>query len=141
MKKEKIISLFILLFAFGFLFINLYHVQAEDYGLEETMGVGNLSSAFNKSEVDTRQPGGFLSFKSGQIVGSLLSFIGVVFMVLIIYAGLSWMISGGNESRVEKSKNLMVAAVIGLVIVLSAYAITAFIGREITVTAPLGGVK
>jgi len=135
MKTKKIISaLFILFTIFSF-----SPVLADSYGLNETVGQGNLSSAFNKDQVDTRKPGGFLAYKSGQLIGSLLSFIGVVFMVLIIAAGFKWMTSGGNQTKVDKAKDLLIAAVIGLVIVLSAYAITAFIGREITNTAPLGG--
>lgn len=137
--KKKILSLVFLLS----LFLGINQVLAAttnsgDYGLTDTMKEGNLSSAFNKTEVDKRTAGGFLSYKSGQLVGALLSFIGVVFMVLIIAAGLMWMTSGGNQSKVDKAKDLMIAAIIGLVIVLSAYAITAFIGREITNTAPLG---
>jgi hypothetical protein len=41
------------------------------------------------------------------------------------------MLARGNEQEVEKAKNLIQAAVIGLMIVLSAYAITAFIGQAI----------
>jgi hypothetical protein len=39
-----------------------------------------------------------------------------------------WMTSGGNEERVKKAKQILIAAIIGLVIILSAYAITNFIG-------------
>ena len=67
----------------------------------------------------------------GRVVGVALSFIGIIFFVLMIYAGFSWMLARGNESEVQKAKSLIEAAIVGLVIVLSAYAITSFIGGEL----------
>ena len=64
----------------------------------------------------------------GKVVGALLSFIGVVFLILMIYGGFMWMLARGNEQEVAKAKDLIFAAVIGLIIVLSAYAITSYIG-------------
>lgn len=68
----------------------------------------------------------------GKIVGAALSFLGVVFFVLIIYGGYMWMFSMGNEQTVGKAKDIIMAAVIGLVIVLLAYVITAYIGGLFT---------
>ena len=68
----------------------------------------------------------------GTVVGAGLAFVGVLFFILMIYGGLLWMTAQGNEQQVTKAKDLIIAAVVGLVIVLSAYAITAYIGGEIT---------
>lgn len=67
----------------------------------------------------------------GKILGSALGFVGTIFFVLIIYAGLTWMMSAGNEETVTRAKKILTAAIIGLVIVLSAYAITTFIGTNL----------
>lgn len=61
------------------------------------------------------------------IIRVVLSFLGVVFVILIIYSGLRWMTSAGNEEQIAKSKRTMVAAIIGLAIVLGAYIITTFV--------------
>ena len=61
------------------------------------------------------------------IVKIVLGFLGIIFVVLMILSGYQWMTAGGNEEVVKKSKGRMVNAVIGLVIVLFAYGITAFI--------------
>lgn len=74
---------------------------------------------------------GFLQTKAGQIVGLVLSFVGVVFLILMIYAGITWMTAAGNEQQVTKAKSLMINATIGLIVVFAAYAITSFIGGEI----------
>ncbi len=64
----------------------------------------------------------------GNIVGIALSFIGVLFLGLMIYGGFYWMLARGNQQEVTKAKDLIEAAVIGLIIVMAAYAITAYIG-------------
>lgn len=73
----------------------------------------------------------FVQSKVGQIVGLALSFVGVIFLILMIYAGVTWMTAQGNTQQVDKAKNLLINATIGLVIVFAAYAITSFIGGEI----------
>ena len=130
MKNKKNKLFLVLLLSFFFLFSYNY-VFAGDYGLKETVGQGRLKTAFSVNAV-SNDASGFLSSRLGTIIGSILSFIGVIFMLLIIYGGILWMTAIGNESQVEKAKNIIVQAVIGLVVVLAAYAITAFIGNQLT---------
>ena len=68
----------------------------------------------------------------GKVVGAGLAFIGTLFLILIIYGGFTWMFARGNEQEVAKAKDLITQAVIGLVIVLAAYAITSYIGSSLT---------
>ncbi len=56
-----------------------------------------------------------------------LSFLGVIFMMLMIYGGFLWMSDRGNEEQVEKAKKMIQAAAIGLVIVISSYALSWFV--------------
>ncbi|OGF25419.1 hypothetical protein A2331_01225 [Candidatus Falkowbacteria bacterium RIFOXYB2_FULL_34_18] len=63
----------------------------------------------------------------GGLIGVFLSLLGIIFLVLIIYGGFIWMTSAGNETKVLKAKKILTNAVIGLIIVISSYAITAFI--------------
>jgi hypothetical protein len=64
----------------------------------------------------------------GKIVGVGLAFIGVLFLILMIYGGFTWMTARGNQQDVTKAKDLFEAAIIGLIIVFAAYAITAYVG-------------
>lgn len=70
--------------------------------------------------------------KIGAIIGNVLAFVGVLFFALVIYGGLLWMTAGGNEQQVGKAKTLIIDATIGLIIVLSAYAITSYLGTTLT---------
>lgn len=62
-----------------------------------------------------------------QIIKVLLSFLGIIFIVLIIYAGYTWMLAAGNEENISRAKKIISAAIIGLTIVLAAYFITFFV--------------
>jgi hypothetical protein len=62
-----------------------------------------------------------------QVIKVILSLLGVVFILLIIYGGFLWLTSAGNEETVSKAKRLLTAAIIGLIIVLAAYVITVFV--------------
>ncbi|HCC83450.1 TPA: hypothetical protein DEP96_01215 [Candidatus Uhrbacteria bacterium] len=63
----------------------------------------------------------------GQLISVLLGFLGVIFLILIIYAGLLWMTAAGNEDKVKKAQGILMSSVIGLIILLSAYAISYFV--------------
>lgn len=63
----------------------------------------------------------------GQIINVILSVLGVIFFVLLVYGGFLWMTSAGNEDKVKKAKTLITDAIIGLIIILAAYAISAFV--------------
>jgi len=90
-------------------------VLADDYGLNDSSR-GGLPTGID------------LPTTIGKLLGSVLGFTGTIFFVLVIVSGLMWMTSGGNEERVKRAKQILIAAVVGLIIVLSAYAITKFIG-------------
>lgn len=68
----------------------------------------------------------------GSIIQIALSFLGVFFMILIIFSGFQWMSAGGNPETVGKAKSRITNAVIGLAIVLVAYGITWFITGTLT---------
>ena len=61
------------------------------------------------------------------IINILLGFLGVIAIVIIIWAGFKWMTAAGNEEAISGAKKMMGAAVIGLVIILAAYAIAQFV--------------
>ncbi len=63
----------------------------------------------------------------GGLVRALLGLVGIIFLVLMIYAGFLWMTSAGNEETVKKAKNMITGAVIGMIIIFAAYAITNFV--------------
>lgn len=63
----------------------------------------------------------------GTLIQTALGTLGAIFLVITIYAGFLWMTAAGNEEKVSTAKKLMVRAVVGMAIVLSAMAITSFV--------------
>jgi hypothetical protein len=63
----------------------------------------------------------------GNIVRIIVGFLGIITIIIILAGGLKWMTSAGNEDKIAEAKKLISAGVIGLVIVLAAYAIANFV--------------
>lgn len=126
-RKMGVILLFFLI-CFSFLLVTQVVLAADPDPKADTYGLDSSAKAADLSPKEVNFPS-----KIGSIVGILLSFVGVLFFILIIYAGVMWMTAAGNEQQVSKAKDIIIAAVIGLVIVLSAYAITNFVGTNLSV--------
>ncbi|MFA6588298.1 MAG: pilin [Patescibacteria group bacterium] len=74
---------------------------------------------------------GFTSVDLKQAVLNVITFVlgllGLIAVVFILYAGFIWMTAGGNEDKVDKAKQIISSASVGLVIVLLAWAIVNFV--------------
>jgi heme/copper-type cytochrome/quinol oxidase subunit 2 len=67
----------------------------------------------------------------GGLISTVLSVLGIIAVVLIIYAGFIWMTAAGNTEKIDKAKKILGNAVIGLIIILMAYSITYFVTRSL----------
>ena|SRR3989338_4426662 len=63
----------------------------------------------------------------GGIISAAMSLIGVIFVAQTVYAGYLWMTAAGEEEQITKAKHIIRRSIIGLAIVLTAWAITAFV--------------
>jgi hypothetical protein len=119
-----------------FILLPVFAVMAQDnsYGLNEVTSNEKVNSALRAGEigVGAEAASGFLATQTGNIIGTVLSFLGVIFLLLTITGGIMWMTAGGNTEQVGKAKKLITSAVIGLVIVFASYALTSFIGDILT---------
>ena len=90
-------------------------VDMEDQGDRTASGYGN----------DTNET------TMTQIVANLLNvffgLLGTIFVVLLVLAGYNWMTAAGRAEKVEKAQHTIKVAIIGLIIIASAYAITYFL--------------
>lgn len=73
-----------------------------------------------------------------QIIRVAMGFLGVIAVVIILLGGFKWMTAGGNEDKVKKAKQLIFSGIIGLVIILSAFAIASFVLTQVA-SATKGG--
>lgn len=66
-----------------------------------------------------------------RVISIFLSLLGVVFLILVLYAGYNWMTASGDESKVEKAQGTIKRAIIGLIITVGAYAIQMLVFGEL----------
>lgn len=68
---------------------------------------------------------------AGLVVNVFLSLLGIIFICFILYAGYNWMTASGDEEKVNKAKETITRAIIGIIIIIGAYAIWAFIQAKL----------
>lgn len=66
-------------------------------------------------------------FYLGDLANRAFTLIGLIFFILMFYAGFVWFTAHGDEEKVTKAKTILKAALIGIGVVVAAYAITNFI--------------
>lgn len=86
-------------------------------------GLNNVAQKGGYANVDETT----LSSTLGTIVKVFLGFLGIIFIILTIWSGYNWMTASGNDEKVSKAKTTLVRAIIGLIIVISSYAIWNYI--------------
>ncbi len=123
---KKIHTILLSLFVFSIFAANQAMAVDTSFGLNTT--VQSVDVYKSQNEVSYNED--FITGKVGDIIGMVLSFIGVLFLIIIIYSGIMWMTAMGNDQRVDKAKTMVINATIGLIIVFAAYAITNFIGSQ-----------
>lgn len=65
------------------------------------------------------------------IIKAALSFLGIVAVCFVLYGGVKWMTAGGNTENAKEAQKIMISALIGLAIILSAWAITSFVVTQL----------
>ncbi|MBD3281831.1 hypothetical protein GF391_03735 [Candidatus Uhrbacteria bacterium] len=83
------------------------------------IGQEALSDWLNLTEKDPR-------LIAAELINVIIGFLSLIFVILILHAGFLFMISGGNKEKTDYAKRAIGNAIIGLIIVLSAWAITTF---------------
>lgn len=71
----------------------------------------------------------------GNIIRTILAATGIVFLVITVYAGVLYMTAAGEEAKIKKAKGMLTSSVIGLVIIVGAYAITFYVIEAISQAA------
>jgi hypothetical protein len=112
---KKIISTLVIIAMLSLLSLNAVLAAGADPTALLKVAGGKSGAGFDTSGGDT-QAASYL----GSIVKYILSFLGVIFIILIIYGGFLWMTAAGDSEQIDKAKDIIKSSVIGLVIILSA---------------------
>jgi hypothetical protein len=63
----------------------------------------------------------------GYVINAILGLVGSLALVMFIYGGLTWMLAGGSREKVQKGKDVLLWATIGLIVIFASYAIVFYI--------------
>ncbi len=121
-KKINKKSLFVFLLVLGVFLLSFQLAGAQDFGNSYAVGTG----------LGEEDPRNILT----NLVNLFFTFLGILSVIIIMYAGFLWMTSNGREDRVEKAKKTLIGAIIGLILILASWAIVSFvlnvIGGQVT---------
>ena len=125
-KAKYLIIIFSLLIV-NFCFLNI-SIAAEEAGLGTHSGLKSQTDAFKigagfKDITPENSVGGIVA----SIISAFLGMLGIIFVSLMVMAGYKWMTANGNEEQIEQAKSGIRRAIYGLIITVSAYAITYFV--------------
>ena len=118
-RKKIYISIFILILALIVININIAQAASVLKLMEET----GKAALYEVSDDKKLQP----YYLVGNIVKTFLSLLGIFFMGLAVYGGFLWMSARGDSEQVQKARDILRDAIIGLVIIIAAYAIAYFV--------------
>ena len=65
------------------------------------------------------------------IIKTALQLLGIVAVVIILIGGFTWMTAGGNDEKVGEAKKWIFSGIIGLAIILSAYALASWVINQL----------
>lgn len=125
--KKLIIFLVISLF-----FINISPAGADTAAEQFSSGINSTAAGAGYNSADAENPEGIFVSTVAGFIKLLLSLVGLIFLVLMIYGGYRWMAARGNDAEVNQAKSIIINASIGLIVVMAAYAFTLFVGNLVT---------
>ncbi|MBD3251896.1 hypothetical protein GF380_05615 [Candidatus Uhrbacteria bacterium] len=105
----------------GFLFVRPAHAQVSEVDL----GIFAISDILKLGEGDPREI-------VVRLINVALEFIGIITLVMILWGGFQFLFSMGNDEKMKQAGRTIRNAIIGLIIVLSSWAIVRFVLTEFT---------
>ncbi len=111
--------------------------------LAQNTPIGRMSNslgAVSKASGQKVPTGQDLPVIVGGYINIFISLLGTVLLVYLLYGGYLWMTAAGDEKQVEKARGVIKNAIIGMIIVSLAFAISGFVIDQILNTQVAGGV-
>lgn len=133
--KSKLLNFVVILITICFIILPVILFLSNGEVFAQTTGTGLEQTA---TEAGLPRTTGIATI-IGQIIYAILGFLGVIFILLLIYGGFLRMTAQGNPEQVKKSMGIITSAIIGVIIILASYAITSFVLSSIGAGVGGGG--
>jgi heme/copper-type cytochrome/quinol oxidase subunit 2 len=116
----KISKYFVAFFVMVFLIAPAFAFVAQ---AQPNIGLDDANATLNLQDPAVDDPAEMVA----NIVAYLMTFLGLIAIIVILLGGFKWMTAAGNEDKVAEAKKTIIAGCIGLIIILAAYAIVTFV--------------
>lgn len=90
----------------------------------DDLGVGAVGSELKLGNGDVRST-------AGRLINVALGFLGIISVVIVLMGGFKYMVSGGSTEKTDEARKYIISGIIGLAIILSAWAITTFVIQKL----------
>jgi hypothetical protein len=122
MKKTKLTFLLTIVWMFSFLALTSI---ASASVLQDSV-YGRLNNVAGQTGIDT---GASVDFRLAAVivVRYILSFVGLIFFLMIVYGGFTYLFAGGNDVATGRAIHILQNAIIGLLIILISFSLSTFI--------------
>lgn len=121
--KTKFLSIVILGFLIIFVIGQSVVAKTIEEGLNETASTANLITG-DQGEQSGQE---LVQSKIGEIIKAVLSMIGIIFFILVMYGGLQWMLAGGDKEKVATGRNYIIYSALGLGLIALSYGIANYL--------------
>lgn len=132
LNKLKFLVIAICVFTAGLIAVNFAFAQSAD----SLLWGDTQNEVGNRIGLGSEDP----RVMAAKIIRVFIGFLGIIAVVLIMYAGFLWMTSEGNEETVAKAKRVLKNAVIGLAIILISFGVVTFILNKFLGATGVGGL-
>ncbi len=140
--KKSVTIFFLIILFFPFIVFSeenegppVYDEPTSGANLQNAFGPGsNVEDVAEKSgfKIDTDEETTIINRALSAIINTVLSVLGLIFVILTILAGFKWMTASGNQEQVNKAKASLKQNVIGLLIVVVSWGIWSLILQVIS---------
>ncbi|GEM_PF-1087926 len=86
-----------------------------------------LDLGINQVDQSVALPSADIRVIVGRIIRVVLSLLGIVALLLVLWGGFQWMSANGEEEKILDAKRNLINSAIGLAIIVSAWSITTFV--------------
>lgn len=132
-NKKVVLKILSLFFITSMVFGIFYSVIAAEPSTT-TPSSSSSSSKTKTYEAQIKSPIGEVTAGEliGRIVEYLMGLVGVIAVLMLIWGGVMYMTSAGNEEKINTAKKIITGAIIGLVVALLAYLIVDQVIKALT---------
>lgn len=97
-------------------------ISGKKTDLQKTLGSISRGAGYeiNKDKISVEQI-------VGTAIQALLSLLGTIFLGLVVYGGFVWMQAKGDENEIKRAQGMIKNGIIGMAIIMFAYAIAYFV--------------